>query len=825
MTTRPSLPTLQEEAWGDTSSGSNNEKRNYRPTLLRQASDGDIKFSPALPTSLFFANTPETSATEFSNGSSSTESNKKKKKKPTTTARAPAEPKERTTRKERTERTTPVKTEEPKKQPSMLRKKIVSFAPILARKLLVPDQGTKAKPSQPHPLLEYPLFYFMLKLLCPCCLHSRALKLLYRCRWALAYPLQRQVPLSNVLRKMKVYCTWGELFLVLPFFATLALGFVYTFWYPSVAISGQLCRTPLIVAFATATHNSFLTLLLGIPFERALWYHKLTARIAYFNSLLHTWVAFAASRGKPVVFAFDSARAHTQFGNYLVRDQINTSGTLMVIFITLIILTALPWVRRRVFEVFQYCHFVLATAVVCSAFFHTGFLVPLLAGVTWGLDWAIRRFVMAGCRYPKRAQIRILSETVVELVFPKESNFDYNPGQYLFLCVPKISVLDWHPFTISSSPIQKVVTLHIRKAGAWTTALYNLAKDNDGSIDISIFLEGPYGSVGVDLMSMNRYKMVMLISGGIGVTPMQSLCNQLMYEHNAGQRQLKKLSFVWIERDPATLNKVDVVRQRQSVTLADLEEGEQQQQQRDEESVGGDGTASVVSIASHMSVLSRKISKRNVGDIASTILSMVPQNTVTDIELESQYPDDDDDDDDDNNANDDHGFSIASRSSKRFAYSPGTATRKKINRKRGRKTRDRKRVINNGRYADDDDDQDDEDLVDDEETVLKEAYGSSSLPFGDSKEEDTGGPLDLQVYLTAKNYEGEDIEAFPFIRKGRPDLKGIFRQMRRDALLLGERRVAVCICAPKRLVNICQAASVKFSDSAVQFDFHQEIFD
>ena len=204
---------------------------------------------------------------------------------------------------------------------------------------------------------------------------------------------------------------------------------------------------------------------------------------------------------------------------------------------------------------------------------------------------------------------------------------------------------------------------------------------------------------------------------------------------------------------------------------------------------------------------------------------MVPQNTVTDIELESQYPDDDDDDDDDNNANDDHGFSIASRSSKRFAYSPGTATRKKINRKRGRKTRDRKRVINNGRYADDDDDQDDEDLVDDEETVLKEAYGSSSLPFGDSKEEDTGGPLDLQVYLTAKNYEGEDIEAFPFIRKGRPDLKGIFRQMRRDALLLGERRVAVCICAPKRLVNICQAASVKFSDSAVQFDFHQEIFD
>jgi predicted ferric reductase len=58
----------------------------------------------------------------------------------------------------------------------------------------------------------------------------------------------------------------------------------------------------------------------------------------------------------------------------------------------------------------------------------------------------------------------------------------------------------------------KTVTIHIRRAGDWTNALYELAKKKS---EISIMMEGPYGSLGVDLVG-DRYKMVMLVSGGIG---------------------------------------------------------------------------------------------------------------------------------------------------------------------------------------------------------------------------------------------------------------------------------------------------------------------
>lgn len=40
----------------------------------------------------------------------------------------------------------------------------------------------------------------------------------------------------------------------------------------------------------------------------------------------------------------------------------------------------------------------------------------------------------------------------------------------------------------------------------------------------------------------------MLISGGVGITPLQSICNNLIYEHLRG-RDLKKIFFIWSVKD------------------------------------------------------------------------------------------------------------------------------------------------------------------------------------------------------------------------------------------------------------------------------------
>ncbi len=85
--------------------------------------------------------------------------------------------------------------------------------------------------------------------------------------------------------------------------------------------------------------------------------------------------------------------------------------------------------------------------------------------------------------------------------------------------------------------------------------------------------------------------------------------------------------------------------------------------------------------------------------------------------------------------------------------------------------------------------------------------------------------LSLDCYLTAKEMKDAGITAMPFVHQGRPDMKKTFLMMREEAIKQGEKRVAVCVCAPKRLVQICKMACIKYSNSKVRFDFHSEVFD
>ena len=85
--------------------------------------------------------------------------------------------------------------------------------------------------------------------------------------------------------------------------------------------------------------------------------------------------------------------------------------------------------------------------------------------------------------------------------------------------------------------------------------------------------------------------------------------------------------------------------------------------------------------------------------------------------------------------------------------------------------------------------------------------------------------LELDCYLTAKEMNECGISDMPFVNKCRPDMKMIFLKMRKEAILREEKRVAICVCAPMRLVNINREACVKYSNRHVRFDFHSEVFD
>ena len=66
-------------------------------------------------------------------------------------------------------------------------------------------------------------------------------------------------------------------------------------------------------------------------------------------------------------------------------------------------------------------------------------------------------------------------------------------------------------------PTYRQVSIHIRVLGNWTSKLEEIAT---GAAKLSVWMEGPYGEPGLDLES-SRYQCFLLVSGGIGITPMQ----------------------------------------------------------------------------------------------------------------------------------------------------------------------------------------------------------------------------------------------------------------------------------------------------------------
>lgn len=98
-------------------------------------------------------------------------------------------------------------------------------------------------------------------------------------------------------------------------------------------------------------------------------------------------------------------------------------------------------------------------------------------------------------------------------------------GQYLQVCCPALSG-EYHPFTITSAPHERDLSIHIRGVGDWTNSLIELYKDSitKGDPLPGVRVDGPYGE---GHQGWLEFKTVVFVGGGIGVTPFASIIKDL----------------------------------------------------------------------------------------------------------------------------------------------------------------------------------------------------------------------------------------------------------------------------------------------------------
>ena len=72
-------------------------------------------------------------------------------------------------------------------------------------------------------------------------------------------------------------------------------------------------------------------------------------------------------------------------------------------------------------------------------------------------------------------------------------------GQYYFVNFPQLSLSEWHPFSVSSGPLEDTIEMHIRALGDHTQRIVALAKQLEAKNEsTTICIDGPYGQLSFD---------------------------------------------------------------------------------------------------------------------------------------------------------------------------------------------------------------------------------------------------------------------------------------------------------------------------------------
>ena len=306
--------------------------------------------------------------------------------------------------------------------------------------------------------------------------------------------------------------------------------------YNAAATLGTIGSVNFLLLMLPMNRFSVLTALLGISVDRGIMWHKWIARYTIF-------VLAAHGAGQLVAYWYQGNMSSEALDG---AASLNGSGEISILAGFAILLTSWKWIRRYLYEGFFRLHWVLFVVFVIFGMIHEGTFIALavISLIPFALDYYLRYRVW---RRPVNVlAARALAADVVRIDFDQQ-DFHYSAGQWIMVCIPEVSPLEWHPFSLSSSPHHSSMVIHCRVLGNWTKRLQRVVLNRPVDASrLSMYIEGPYGTLELPL---SDYKSVLLVSGGIGITPLQSVFNSISHDMRLGLRSMNRLRFAWSVRE------------------------------------------------------------------------------------------------------------------------------------------------------------------------------------------------------------------------------------------------------------------------------------
>lgn len=277
-----------------------------------------------------------------------------------------------------------------------------------------------------------------------------------------------------------------------------------------------------------ALKNTPLAFLSAYSYERLNGLHQIAGYTSFVYLVLH-------------------AAMYTHY--FLVNNRAETLQTQSTIagivagFAFLGVLFSAVVIRRIWYEAFYVSHILFfIVALICAAYhqphLEDGLIIIFaLIAAMWGTDRLLRASRMWYRAVNNEATLEPLPNGGTKITLAKRPR-GVVPGKHCFVWIPKIRLLEAHPFTVvASEPMEFVVNSY----DGFTRDLRKYALDHPG-IRLKASVDGPYGTFPDPL----EYDKVILIAGGSGASFTFGLAVNLL--ERMGPESLKNITFIWAVR-------------------------------------------------------------------------------------------------------------------------------------------------------------------------------------------------------------------------------------------------------------------------------------
>ncbi|TMW57505.1 hypothetical protein Poli38472_003430 [Pythium oligandrum] len=309
--------------------------------------------------------------------------------------------------------------------------------------------------------------------------------------------------------------------------------------------------------FLPSTRDSAWMELLGISYANGIKYHRWVGVLTVVTSLLHTIFYYWMYIRMDMWVMMSLPCIHCDASDDGKAGWMNFLGLIALIAMLLIAATSIPYVRRHLYGVFYSVHQLFTVAVLFSVLHFNSINVAILP--TFVLYLISRTTsIFNGSKPVAVKEFAVLGTNIVKITIPwvTEGSKGFSVGQFVYLNVPAISKLQWHPFTITTSPrvSPDAVTLLLKVQGKWTAQLAKYAQTcKENSVLPVMYMDGYYGA---SLDEYEKYSTVCLIGGGTGVTPLLAILHDMVAKLAGGETPTQKVYFIFTLRELALLEEI-----------------------------------------------------------------------------------------------------------------------------------------------------------------------------------------------------------------------------------------------------------------------------